>query len=117
MYVLRLGSDATISFVKSVRYLGVQLNSDLLDDDDIVRQLRFIYGTGSKLKYRFSKCSFVVKILCSVCIVQVFMRVTYGVIIVLILSESCVSLIMTHIEFSIIYLVTSVLGSVKFLPM
>ena len=29
-----LGSDANISFVKSVRYLAVELNSNLLDDDD-----------------------------------------------------------------------------------
>ena len=61
MPVLRLGSDATISFVNSVRYLGVQLNSNLFDDDDILRQVRFLYGTGNKLKYRFSKCSSVVK--------------------------------------------------------
>ena len=61
MPVLRLGSDATISFVKSVTYLGVQLNSNLLDDDDILWQVKFLYGTGNKLKYRFSKCSFVVK--------------------------------------------------------
>ena len=61
MPVLRLGSDATISFVNSVRYLGVQLNSNLFDDDDILRRVRFLYGTGNKLKYRFSKCSSVVK--------------------------------------------------------
>ena len=50
MSVLRLGSDTTISFVNSVGYLGVQLNSNLLDDDDILRQVRFLYGTGNKLK-------------------------------------------------------------------
>ena len=117
MPVLRLGSDATISFVNSVRYLGVQLNSNLFDDDDILRQVRFLYGTGNKLKYRFSKCSSVVKNTSFHRIVQIFMRVTYGVIIVLTLSESCVLLIMTRIEFCIIYLVASVLGSAKFLPM
>ena len=38
MPVFRLGSDATISVVNLVRYLGVQLNSNLFDDDDILRQ-------------------------------------------------------------------------------
>ena len=50
MPALRLGSDAIISFVNSVRYLGAQLNRNLLDDDDILRQVRFLYGTGNKLK-------------------------------------------------------------------
>ena len=109
---------AFISFVNSVRYLGVQLNSNLFDDDDILRQVRFLYGTGNKLKYRFSKCSSVVKntLFRSYCTSFYASTVTYGVIIVLILSESCVLLIMTRIEFCIIYLVTSVLGSAKFLP-
>ena len=53
MPVLRFGSDATISFIKSVRYSGVQLNSSLLDDDDILGQVRFLYSTGNKLKYHF----------------------------------------------------------------
>ena len=59
--VFRLGSDATISFVKSVRYLRVQLTSNMLVGDYILRQVRFFYGTGNKLKYRFSTCSSVVK--------------------------------------------------------
>ena len=36
MPVPRFDSGATISFVNSVRYLGVQLNSNLFDDDDIL---------------------------------------------------------------------------------
>ena len=119
MPVFWLGSDAAINFVYSVRYLGVRLNSNLLDDDDILRQVRFLHGAGNTLKYHFSKCSSVVenRLLCSVRIVQIFMRVIHGVIIVLILSESCMSLTMTPVEFCIVYLVTSVRGSVKFLAM
>ena len=58
------GGDAiTISFVNSMRYLWVQLNSNLLDDDDILRQVGFLHGrpTGNKLKHRSSKCSSAVK--------------------------------------------------------
>ena len=58
--VLTLGKQR-IYFVDSVKYLGVHLSNSLLDDDDILRLVRSVYGTGNKLKYRFSKCSTRVK--------------------------------------------------------
>ena len=69
MPVLTLGSNPIISFVKLVRYLGIQLTSNLLEDDNTLRQVRFLCGTANKLKYRFSKCSSVVKntLFCSYC--------------------------------------------------
>ena len=44
-----------------MKYLGVCLSNSLLDDDDILRLVGSVYGTGNKLKYRFSKCSTRVK--------------------------------------------------------
>ena len=58
--VLTLGKQR-IYFVDSVKYLGVCLSNSLLDDDDILRLVRSVYGAGNKLKYRFSKCSTRVK--------------------------------------------------------
>ena len=57
------GLPEEIKSVDEARYVDEAiLNSNLFDDDDILRQVRFLYGTGNKLKYRFSKCSSVVKI-------------------------------------------------------
>ena len=58
--VLTLGKQR-IYFVCSVKYLGVCLSNSLLDDVDILRLMRSVYGAGNKLKYRFSKCSTRVK--------------------------------------------------------
>lgn len=50
-----------ISFTDKIKYLGVCLNADLKDDDDLHRQTRMLYGIGNKLKSCFSKCSSKVK--------------------------------------------------------
>ena len=50
-----------IRFVNSVKYLGVYLSSTLNDDDDIARQVRYIYCCANMLKYRFYQCSRIVK--------------------------------------------------------
>ena len=38
-----------IKFVNRVVYLGVRINSDLCDDDDTARQMRYLYGAANKL--------------------------------------------------------------------
>ena len=50
-----------IRFVDSVKYLGINLRSTLNDDDDIARQVRYVYWCANMLKYRFFRCSWVVK--------------------------------------------------------
>ena len=50
-----------IRFVDSVKYSGIYLSSALNDDDDIARQVRYIYSCANMLKYRFFRCSRVVK--------------------------------------------------------
>ena len=42
--------------VHNVKYLGVFLNNNLKDDDDICRQVRYLYGKAYQLKATFSKC-------------------------------------------------------------
>ena len=49
--------DKVKQFSKSVKYLGVLLNDNLSDNDDIQRQMRSVYGTANWLKYNFFKCS------------------------------------------------------------
>ena len=50
-----------IRFVNSVKYFGVYLSSTLNDDDDIARQVRYMYCCANMLKYRFYRCSRIVK--------------------------------------------------------
>ena len=50
-----------IKFVDSVKYLGVCLSSTLNDDDDIAKQVRYMYCRANMLKYRFYRCSRIVK--------------------------------------------------------
>ena len=49
--------DFKIRFVNEIKYLGVFLNSKLCDDEDINRQVRYLYGTANRLKTCFYKCS------------------------------------------------------------
>ena len=49
--------NSEISFVKSVKYLGLHINSDPTDDIDIQRQVKSLYCSANKLKQQFSKCS------------------------------------------------------------
>ena len=46
---------------QSVKYLGLHINSDLIDDIDIQRQVESFYFAANKLKYQFDKCSLKVK--------------------------------------------------------
>ena len=45
-----------IRFVNESKYLGVFLNSKLRDDEDINRQVRYLYGTANRLKACFYNC-------------------------------------------------------------
>ena len=49
--------DFKIRFVNEIKYLGVFLNSKLRDDEDINRQVRYLYGTANRLKTCFYKCT------------------------------------------------------------
>ena len=54
--VLKLGGQ----YVKSVdqyNYLGISLDTELSDDKDIQRQLRYQYCAANKLRASFSRCS------------------------------------------------------------
>ena len=53
--------NSEISFVQSVKYLGLHIDSDLTDDIDIQRQVKSLYCSANKLKQQFSKCSLEVK--------------------------------------------------------
>ena len=53
--------DFKIRFVNEIKYFGVFLNSKLGDDEDINRQVRYLYGTANGLKTCFYKCSTKIK--------------------------------------------------------
>ena len=42
--------DFKIRFVNEIKYLGVFLNFKLHDDEDIKRQIYYLYGTTNRLK-------------------------------------------------------------------
>ena len=48
--------NSEISFVQSVKYLGLHTSSDLTDDIDIQRQVKSLYCSANKLKQQFSNC-------------------------------------------------------------
>ena len=56
-----LGGES-IQYVDSVKYLGVLLRSDSLDNNDIIRQTRGLYGRSNILLRKFARCSKEVKI-------------------------------------------------------
>ena len=56
-----LMDNSEISFVQSVKYLGLHISSDLTDDIDIQRQVKSLHCSANKLKQQFSKCSLEVK--------------------------------------------------------
>ena len=54
--IFKLGGQ----YVKSVdqyKYLGILLDTELSDDNDIQRQLRYQYCAANKLRSSFSRCS------------------------------------------------------------
>ena len=50
-----------VKFKNNVKYLGVFLNNNLKDDDNICRQVRYLYEKSYQLKATFSKCSSTIK--------------------------------------------------------
>ena len=55
-YIWKTNPMIRESGVTLLKYLGVCLsNYSLLDDDDILRLVRLVYGAGNKVKYRFFK--------------------------------------------------------------
>ena len=53
--------DFKIRFVNEIKYLGVFFNSKLRYDEDINRQVRYLYKTENRLKTCFYKCSTKIK--------------------------------------------------------
>ena len=104
--------NSEISFVQSVKYLGLHINSDLNDDIDIQRQVKSPYCAANKLKHQFSKCSLEVKTIYFNIFACLFMEATC-VIIVNITSDDYVLLTMILIEFCTIYLNMLVLVTIK----
>ena len=58
--VLKLGGQY-VNYVDQCKYLGILLDTELTDDKDIQRQLRYIYCAANKLPATFSCCSNAVK--------------------------------------------------------
>ena len=58
--VLKLGGQY-IKCVDQYKYLGILLDTELSDDKDIQRQLRYQYCAANKLRASFSLCSNAVK--------------------------------------------------------
>ena len=53
--------DFKIRFVNEIKYLGVFLNFKSRDDEDINRQVCYLYVTANRLKTCFYKCSTKIK--------------------------------------------------------
>ena len=66
--------NATVEFVSKVKYLGIILNFNRKDDDDISRQLRSTYSIANMLRSKFSFCSNTVKN----CLFRTFCSAMYG---------------------------------------
>ena len=62
-----------INLSNFVKYLGIHLNQSLTDDDDIMRQVKFLYTAGNKLQSDFLKYSVSVENTLFVLTVLVFM--------------------------------------------
>ena len=58
--VLKLGGQY-VNSVDQYKYLGIVLDTELSDDKDIQRQLRYQYCAANKLRASFSQCSNAVK--------------------------------------------------------
>ena len=54
-------SNTKLSFVKSIKYLGVTIVDTLIDDDDMSRHKRYLYSKGNLLSRKFKDCSDKVK--------------------------------------------------------
>ena len=77
--VLKLGGQY-VNSVDQYKYLGILLDTELSDDKDIQRQLRYQYCAANKLWASFSRCSNAVKNVLFVPFVRPSMHLNYGVI-------------------------------------
>ena len=77
--VLILGGQYVTS-VDQYKYLGILLDTELADDKDIQRQLRYQYRAANKLRGSFSRCSNAVKNVLFRSFVRPYMHLNYGVI-------------------------------------
>ena len=60
--IFYLQSDALL-YVDSYKYLGVMMNNNLTDDEEICTKIRGIYATGNMVIRKFAKCDMNCKIL------------------------------------------------------
>ena len=77
--VLKLG-DQYVNSVDQYKYLGILLDTELSDDKDIHRQLRYQYCAANKLRDSFSRCSNAVETYFFGSFVRPCMHLNYGVI-------------------------------------
>ena len=55
--------EESLEYVNMYKYLGVMINDQLSDDDEMKRRMRGIYATGNMLIRKFSKCAVACKML------------------------------------------------------
>ena len=79
--------NAAVEFVSKVKYLGIILNSNRKDDDDIGRQLRSTYGIANMLRSKFSFCSNTV----TNCLFRTFCSAMYGLSLWCLYLKSCMN--------------------------
>ena len=77
--VLKLGGQY-VNSVDQYKYLGIVLDTELSDDKDVQRQLRYQYCAANKLRACFSRCSMQLKTYFFVPFVRPCMHLNYGVI-------------------------------------
>ena len=77
--LLKLGGQYAKS-VDQYKYLGIVLDTELSDDKDIQRQLRYQYCAANKLRASFPRCSNALKTYFFVPFVRPCMHLSYGVI-------------------------------------
>ena len=97
-------NHSKIRFVNSDKYLGVCLSSTLNDDEDIARKVRYMYCCANMLKYRFYRCSRIVKTIYFDLIVLRFTQVNYSASTLRMRYIGFVLLIMIVTVFCIIFL-------------
>ena len=49
--------DTELKFVTDIKYLGIFLNADMTDHDDMNRHVRYLYAKGNMLLQKFKNCS------------------------------------------------------------
>ena len=59
--LVHLGNNV-LEYQEKVKYLGVLLNDNLNDNDDIMKQMRGLYARANSVLRKFAACSFEVKL-------------------------------------------------------